>query len=54
MLNFVGAGLGVILGLWTARRKGGNRLDLLHYATIFGIIGFTLGAFAMLIIPAPS
>ncbi len=54
MLNFVGAGLGVILGLWTARRRGGNRLDLLHYATIYGIIGFLIGAFGMLVIPAPG
>jgi uncharacterized protein with von Willebrand factor type A (vWA) domain len=40
MLNFIGGGLGILLGLWTARRRGGNRLDLLHYATIFGILGF--------------
>jgi len=54
MLNFIGAGLGIALGMLVARRKGGNRLDLLHYATIFGIIGFTLGVFAMLVIPAPG
>jgi uncharacterized membrane protein len=54
MLNFIGGGLGIALGLLVARRKGGNRLDLLHYATIFGIIGFILGAFAMLVIPAPG
>ncbi|MEM7723003.1 MAG: hypothetical protein AAF376_11570 [Pseudomonadota bacterium] len=54
MLNFIGAALGVGLGAWTAKRRGGNRLDMLHYATIFGIIGFILGAFAMLIIPAPA
>ena len=54
MLNFIGAGIGVALGVWTARKRGGNRLDLLHYGTIFGIIGFILGAFAMLVIPAPT
>jgi uncharacterized membrane protein len=54
MLNFIGAALGIALGLLIARRRGGNRLDLLHYATIFGIIGFILGAFAMLVIPAPG
>jgi uncharacterized protein HemY len=54
MLNFIGGGLGIVLGLWTARRRGGNRLDLLHYATIFGILGFVLGAVVMLVIPAPG
>jgi uncharacterized membrane protein len=54
MLNLIGGGAGIVFGLWLARRKGGNRLDLLHYATIFGIIGFTLGAFAMLVVPAPG
>lgn len=53
MLNFIGGGLGILLGLWTAHRRGGNRLDLLHYATIFGILGFILGAVAMLVVPAP-
>lgn len=54
MLNILGAAIGIGLGVWTARRRGGNRLDLLHYGTIFGIIGFILGAFAMLILPAPA
>lgn len=54
MLNFLGAGVGAILGLWMAHRRGGNRLDLLHYATILAIIGFIIGAFAMLIVPAPG
>ncbi|WP_213686281.1 hypothetical protein [Roseicyclus sp.] len=54
MLNLIGGAVGIVFGLWLARRKGGNRLDLLHYATIFGIIGFTLGAFAMLVVLAPG
>jgi uncharacterized membrane protein len=54
MLNLIGGGLGIALGLWTAHRRGGNRLDLLHYATIFGIVGFLVGAFAMLVIPGPG
>ena len=54
MLNYIGATLGILLGLWLARRRGGNRLDLLHYATIFGFVGFIIGAFAMLVIPAPG
>ncbi|WP_439137658.1 hypothetical protein [Roseicyclus sp.] len=54
MLNYIGAAIGIALGLWLARRRGGNRLDLLHYATILGILGFIIGAFAMLVIPAPG
>jgi hypothetical protein len=54
MLNFIGAGVGIVLGVITATRRGGNRLDLLHYGTIFGIVGFLVGAFAMLVIPAPG
>ena len=54
MLNYIGAALGILLGLWLARRRGVNRLDLLHYATVLGIVGFIIGAFAMLVIPAPG
>jgi len=54
MLNFIGGGIGLILGVVIATRRGGNRLDLLHYGTIFAIIGFLLGSFAMLVIPAPA
>ena len=54
MLKFIGAAVGIALGLWVARKRGGNRLDLAHYAAIFGIVGFILGAFAMLVIPAPG
>ena len=54
MLNIWAAGIGIALGLIVARRRGGNRLDLLHYATIFGIIGFLAGSFAMLVVPAPT
>ncbi|WJY21391.1 MULTISPECIES: hypothetical protein [Rhodobacterales] len=54
MLNFIGLAVGAALGFWTARRRGGNRLDMLHYAAIYGLIGFIIGAFAMLVIPAPA
>jgi len=52
MLNFIGLAVGILLGLLVAWRRGGNRLDLLHYGTVFGIIGFLLSLVAMLVIPA--
>ena len=44
---------GIALGLFMAFRKKGNKLDLLHYGAVCGLIGFTLGYFVMLVVPAP-
>lgn len=54
MLNVIGAVAGVALGLFVARRRGGNRFDMAQYAAVFAIIGFLLGTFAMLLVPAPA
>lgn len=54
MLNFIGGLLGLVLGPFIARRRGGNRLDMAQYAAVFAIIGFLLGTFAMLLVPAPN
>ena len=43
MANLLGLFLGVTIGLFLARRKGGNRLDMAHYAGVFGLIGLILG-----------
>jgi len=53
MSSVIGAGSGPILGAWTARRPGGNRLDILHHGANHAIVGFLIGAFAMLAFPAP-
>ena len=37
--------LGAALGAIQARRKGGNRLDMLQYAGVFAIIGAVTGLF---------
>ncbi|MBY4892533.1 hypothetical protein KUL25_07125 [Rhodobacteraceae bacterium N5(2021)] len=54
MLNFIGGGLGVLVGLAYAWRRGGNRLDLLQYGAVFAIIGFLMGTLAMFILPPPG
>ncbi len=54
MLNFIGGILGLILGVGVAWRRGGNAMDMLHYAAVFGLVGFVLGAFAMLVVPPPA
>jgi hypothetical protein len=54
MLNVIGAVVGLVLGLVVARRRGGNRADLAQYAAVFAILGFLLGTFAMLLLPAPA
>jgi hypothetical protein len=54
MLNVIGAVSGLLLGLVVARRRGGNRADLAQYAAVFAILGFLLGTFAMLLVPAPA
>ena len=38
---FIGAGLGALL----ARNRGGNRMDMLHYAGVCGLIGLIIGTF---------
>ena len=53
MLNFIGAGVGVLLGVGLARYRGGNRADLAQYGAVFAVIGFLIGTFVMLVVPAP-
>ncbi|MBC6437024.1 MAG: hypothetical protein GDA52_02525 [Rhodobacteraceae bacterium] len=54
MLQIPGLIIGATWGGWTARRRGGNRLDVLHYGAVFGLVGFVLGTCAMLVIPPPG
>ncbi len=39
-----------LLGVVQARRKGGNRLDMLQYAGVFAIIGAIAGMFVTIAI----
>lgn len=37
MIVVAGAVLGAVLGVWNAKRRGGNRLDMLQYGTVTAI-----------------
>jgi len=45
MIVIAGIALGAVTGVLQARRKGGNRLDMLQYGGVFAIIGAILGMF---------
>ena len=48
MIVLVSALLGILLGLRNARRRSGNRLDMLQYAAGYGIAFALLGVFVTL------
>ena len=54
MLNFIGAGIGAVVGALIALVRKGNSFDMAQYAAVFAIIGFILGTIVMLVIPPPT
>ena len=38
MVSLIAFIIGAAIGAYTARRRGGNTLDILQYAAVFGII----------------
>ena len=46
----IGLILGALLGLFRAKRKGGNKLDMLQWATVYAIIFALVGLFVLIII----
>lgn len=46
MIILLAALAGAVTGATTARRRGGNRLDLAQYTAVGGIAGGILGMFA--------
>ncbi len=53
MLNFIGAGIGILIGVVVGRRRGGNGMDMAQYGAVFAVIGFLIGTIIMLVVPAP-
>ena len=45
MIVVAGLVLGAVWGVLTAKKRGGNRLDMAQYGAVWGIIGALLGLF---------
>ncbi|MFV1877173.1 hypothetical protein [Nioella sp.] len=45
MINLLGLVIGAALGAFLAWRRKGNRMDILHYAGVLGLIGLIIGTF---------
>ncbi len=50
MIVIAGFVIGVLLGLRAARKRGGNRLDMLQYGAVHGLIFALLGLFLAILI----
>jgi hypothetical protein len=42
--------LGILIGSFTAKNRGGRKLDILQYGTVYGIAFTLVGVFATIII----
>lgn len=50
MIVLAGVVAGAFIGAQTARKRGGNRLDMAQYAAVWGMIGGVVGLFATIAI----
>lgn len=50
MIILAGAVLGIVIGSFTAKNRGGKRLDILQYGTIYGIAFTLLGMIITIIL----
>lgn len=50
MIVLIAAAIGIALGVFAAKRRNGNRLDMLQYAAGYGIACTIVGVFATLLI----
>lgn len=42
--------IGAVIGAFRAKKRGGNRLDMLQYGAVFAIIGAITGLFLTILI----
>ena len=45
MANLLGLVIGAALGAFIAWRRKGDRMDILHYTAVLGLIGLIIGTF---------
>lgn len=50
MIVLICAAIGAAFGSWRARKRNGNRLDVLQYAAVHALIFALFGLFATIII----
>lgn len=50
MIVIICAFIGGLIGFFTAKRKEGNRLDILQYIAVYALIAVLVGLFATVII----
>ncbi len=50
MIAIFGALLGAVSGALRARRRGGNRLDMLQYGAVHALIFALIGLFATILV----
>jgi len=50
ILPLLGILFGALFGIFSAKRKGGKRLDLIQWGAVVGIIGGILGLFILVFI----
>jgi hypothetical protein len=46
MIVLAGLGLGAFWGVQSARKRGGNRMDMAQYGTVYAILFGLVGLFA--------
>lgn len=50
MIILAGMVLGIVVGSFTAKNRGGRRLDILQYGAVYGIAFTLIGVFVTIII----
>ncbi len=50
MLPWLALALGALVGVFLARKRGGNGFDIAQYAVVLGIIGWVIGYTIALIV----
>jgi uncharacterized protein HemY len=52
MIAFVTGLAGIFYGIWTAKKRGGNRMDMAQYGFGFGVAFFLITYLLLLILSA--